>query len=516
MHAFSAPPTQYEIESWVFPHPGVRRLQNANNQQGPQRHSLHSVTPLMKANKEREESARLKKGHRRWHSNEHQLLRGVLHRSKQNESKGESTRTGNLKTMLEWSQPLGDRSGSPTQCVEEEAIQRDRPPLGPRLSGCSGGHIQGDGAVVGKGGTKGDSKQGNLEPKHHSSALRVPPEGESRRRGGSKTSQHRRCHSQGHLYSMLAAEVLVQKEAEAPCRGSGSVRSRRGMSQSQLCESPYGNPFQTVSHRRARSSDVGAIPSELLGASVSPSHRLHKQPWSQELSPQLPSSGHASHAATTTQTQQHLQPTTSNFHRSPAEALEFHSTDLKALLRSLSCRSWNMGFEPGPSGGACEFHFVVHFVIQRLAATRRASHPAPAWQSNCAQLTGIIAVSWNKSRDRQGSFEDRCARRSSHKQDAAESDTEEEPNPTFLGSLDYHNFLHSSKAKVPPSPNTSPHPGTAVTPRSRKFNKVEAALGDFNAPSIVLKNKSTHESPVSKLAHKVTHSSSRKASPETM
>ena len=371
MHAFSAPPTQYEIESWILPHPGVRRLQDASNQ-GLQRHSLHSVTPLIKATKEREERARLKSGHRRWHSNEHQLVRGGLHRSKENESQGESTRTGNLKTMLEWSEALGHRPGTPAQYGGEKVPQKDHHSLGPRLAGYSG-HIQGDGVVAEKGRTKGDSKQGILEPKHHSSVLRVPPEGEIRRRGGSKISQHRRCHSQGHLYSMLAADAPVEKDPEGLSRGSGSVRSRRGMSQSRICESPYGTQSQTVSHRWVRGSDVGARPSELLGASVSHSHRPHKQPWAQKLSPQLPSTGHASHATTkaTTQSQQHLQATPSYPQRSPATALKLHSADLKELLRSLSCRSRTMGAESGRSGGAGEFYFM----IQRLAVTRRVPLP---------------------------------------------------------------------------------------------------------------------------------------------
>lgn len=65
----------------MFPHPGVRRLRDAGSP-GPQRYSLHLMTPLMKGTKEREERARLKKGHRRWHSNDHQILHRGLQRSK--------------------------------------------------------------------------------------------------------------------------------------------------------------------------------------------------------------------------------------------------------------------------------------------------------------------------------------------------------------------------------------------------------------------------------------------------
>lgn len=271
MHTFSPTPTQYEIESWIFPHPGVRRLQDASNP-GPQRHSLHPVTPRVKATKEGEARARLKKGHRRWHSNENRIHHGGPHGSKENKSKGESVsvRTGSLMT-----------------------------------------------AEDGKGRTKRHSKQGILEPKHHSSALRVSPEGENRSRGDN------------------------------------------------------GMPFQTVSDSWNRRSDVAARPSELLGARVSPSHRPHKQPWVSKLSAPLPSSGHSS---LTKQTQQLLhQPSYSR--RQSATALELHSADLRALLRSLSCRSWTMGAESGPSEAVGESGFT----ILRLVVTHsKPPSPSPA------------------------------------------------------------------------------------------------------------------------------------------
>lgn len=114
MHMFSYKPTHYEIESWMSPHPVVRRLPDASNS-GPQRHSLHSVTPWVEGTKEREERARLKKGHRRWHSNEHQILNGRFHGSKENRRKGGTLGTGSLKTTLEWSMPAAEAH------VEEEA-----------------------------------------------------------------------------------------------------------------------------------------------------------------------------------------------------------------------------------------------------------------------------------------------------------------------------------------------------------------------------------------------------------
>jgi hypothetical protein len=104
MHTFSPISTQYEIESWIFPHPGVRRLQDARDP-GPRRHSLHPVTPLTRPSKEREDRTRLRKGHRRWHSNEHQILHNGLNRSKDDITKDGSTRTGSLKTTLERSEP---------------------------------------------------------------------------------------------------------------------------------------------------------------------------------------------------------------------------------------------------------------------------------------------------------------------------------------------------------------------------------------------------------------------------
>lgn len=127
MHTFSPTPTQYEIESWIFPHPSVRRLQDASKP-GPQRHSLHAVNPRVTVTKE-EERARLKKGHRRWHSNENRGLHGGPHRSKEGkgEGEGESVRTGGLKTTPEWSGPMGHHSGLTIHDGKEEASQRNRP-----------------------------------------------------------------------------------------------------------------------------------------------------------------------------------------------------------------------------------------------------------------------------------------------------------------------------------------------------------------------------------------------------
>lgn len=79
-------------------------------------------------------------------------------------------------------------------------------------------------------------------------------------------------------------------------------------------------------------------------------------------------------------------------------------------------------------------------------------------------------------------------------QDLAESDAEEELTPAFLGSLDYHSFLHgSSDVRVTSSPNTSMLPGTAVATKGNKLNNSESALGDCNTLRTSLKDKFTHK-----------------------
>ncbi|KAI7781120.1 hypothetical protein LA080_015240 [Diaporthe eres] len=366
MHTFSPTPTQYEIESWIFPHPGVRRLQDASNP-GPQRHSLHSVTPRVKVAKEGEERVRLKKGHRRWHSNENRIHHGGPHGSKENKRKGESVRTGSLKTTLEWSGPLGHHSGLTTQDDKEEASQRNRHSLEHHLVLCNG-NSQEDGVMMGKGRTKRNSTQDILESKHHSSALRVSPETENRSGGDRKISQNRRRHSQGHLNSLLTAKARIgEEEVKRLSRGFGSDKGRRS-----------------------------------------------------------------------------------------ATALELHSADLRALLPSLSCRSWTMGAELGPSEGA---------------------------------------VSHN---------------------DAAESDGEDEPNPAFLGSLDYHDFLHGTSVTQPLSRN--PFPDTtkpATTLRERRGQAIAEKAGSPEALRKLPKPELSvlTEIPVSLTASTISPSSSLTTAP---
>lgn len=110
MHTFSPISTQYEIESWIFPHPGVRRLQDARKpgpRSNPRRHSLHPVVPHGRPSGEREERARLKRGHRRWHSNEQEIVYSDLNRSKEDTAKERGLETGSLKTTVERGEPPG-------------------------------------------------------------------------------------------------------------------------------------------------------------------------------------------------------------------------------------------------------------------------------------------------------------------------------------------------------------------------------------------------------------------------
>ncbi|KUI55780.1 hypothetical protein VP1G_03164 [Cytospora mali] len=71
----------------------------------------------------------------------------------------------------------------------------------------------------------------------------------------------------------------------------------------------------------------------------------------------------------------------------------------------------------------------------------------------------------------------------------------EEPDPAFLGSLDYHNFLHSSlkvKPKVAKSPTSaSKFSAPPVTPNNRL--NVNRSLCDFNTPSTEFKAKSSKD-----------------------
>lgn len=260
----------------MSPHPVVRRLPDASNS-GPQRHSLHSVTPWVEGTKEREVRARLRKGHRRWHSHGPQMLNANLHGSKENSHKGGTPGTGSSKTTLEW--------------------------------------------------------------------------------------------------SMLAAEAHIEEEAQCLSRGSRSVKRRSGRAQSRHCESSYGVPSQTVSHRWAMGSDVGVRLGELPGAPVSPSHRPHKRPWASKISTPLHSTGHTSQA---TQTQQQQRPQSCSL-RQPATALDLPSADLRALLRSLSCRSQTMGAKSGPSEGLGESCFM----ILRLVVTQTPGSISPSICAGC-------------------------------------------------------------------------------------------------------------------------------------
>jgi hypothetical protein len=100
MHTFSHVSTQYEIESWIFPHPGVTRLQDERNPK-LRGHSLHSMNPLKTPPRKREERPRLRKRHQKWRSNEYQVPHNALKRKKENKIKEGSMRTLSLKTTVE-------------------------------------------------------------------------------------------------------------------------------------------------------------------------------------------------------------------------------------------------------------------------------------------------------------------------------------------------------------------------------------------------------------------------------
>lgn len=299
----------------MFPHPVVRRLPDASNS-GPQRHSLHSVTQPVAGTKEREERARLRKGHRRWHSHEHQILNAKFHGGKENKRKGGTPRTGSLKTTLEW--------------------------------------------------------------------------------------------------PMLAAEAHIEDEAQYLSRGSRGVKSRSGRAQSRLCESWHGTPSQTVSDRWGRGSGVGVRLGELPGAPVSPSHRPHKRPWVSKPSTPLHSTRQTSQA---TQTQQKLRPQSYSL-RQPATALDLPSADLKALLRSLSCRSWTMGAESDPSEGLGESCFTILRLVVTHTGPHFPQHLRMFYMRTArgAQLTihrpvcSVPERKWWSSRHPKGLVHTRCRR----------------------------------------------------------------------------------------------------------
>lgn len=328
---------------------------------------MDSVTPLMEAIREREERKRLRKGHRRWHSTEHRIPHGGFHGSKET----------SLKTTPEWLRTPGYSSGG-----KDKASHRHHHSFGHCVVGC-GEHIQEDGVVVGKERTRGTSRQDMSELKHHSTSL-----GQRRSRGRGNISQHSKCHSPGHLYSMLAGGLCIEEEGERLIKG-------------------FGGSLQTGSNRWSSSGDVGVRLGELLlTARGPPSHCPHKQPGVPKPTAPLPPTRHASH---TMPIQQLQRPPGYHSLRQPGTPVEPHESHLQASLPSLSRRSWTMGSQ----------------------STRSVPRDAP-------------------------------------QQDPAESDGEEEPSPAFLGSLDYHDFLHvSSQAKLTSSPiaSLSPLPITTTSPR---------------------------------------------------
>ncbi|KAJ0108018.1 hypothetical protein J7T55_008154 [Diaporthe amygdali] len=226
MHAFSTPPNQYEIESWLLPHPNVRRLQGARGS-APKRHSLQFMTPFVKETREKETRARLQKGHRRWHSNGHQILQDGPRGGRDTKGKGESLGVGNFKTAPEWSRALGHHPDLPPAYDEYEAPRRQRNLHGHHLV-VGDRHLRGDGVEgMESGRGRGDGKLGTSEPKQRFSAFGVPPGVEDQSRGDGK-KRHKRCRSHGHLYSTLGAGTLPEKELKELIGGFSSTRGRHG------------------------------------------------------------------------------------------------------------------------------------------------------------------------------------------------------------------------------------------------------------------------------------------------
>lgn len=109
MHTFSPISTQYEIENWISPHPGVRRLQDARNpspRRDP-RHSLHPVIPQGRPSGEKEKRARLKSGKRRWHPNEHGIVYNDPNSGKEDTAKEKNLKTDSLKITTGRWKPSG-------------------------------------------------------------------------------------------------------------------------------------------------------------------------------------------------------------------------------------------------------------------------------------------------------------------------------------------------------------------------------------------------------------------------
>lgn len=337
MHTFSPVSTQYEIESWIFPHPGVRRLQNARNPDTG-RQSLHAVTPLTRSTKEREGRARLRKGHQRWHSNEYQILHNGLHRNKGDKVRNVRPQPSELRVPRAVSYPI---AGSPM-----------------------GGHHIGV-SLTADSPTGGYSTAGF--PLKVSPTGGFPVGGDSLGRGDVKSSQDGKCHSQAQANPMLGAEACIEEEVGGLCLGAEDARSRNGRAQSRLCESLGGVPLQMVSNSRGRSGDNGVRPSEFLSI-VSSSHHPHKQLWVPKQTSLLPSTGHGLHP---TQIQL-LQRPPSYSHRQSAISLKSRPEELEGLLRSFSCRSRTMTAESGRLGGDGESQ--IHDPELVVAHNRPNSH----------------------------------------------------------------------------------------------------------------------------------------------
>ena len=105
-------------------------------------------------------------------------------------------------------------------------------------------------------------------------------------------------------------------------------------------------------------------------------------------------------------------------------------------------------------------------------------------------------------------------------QEPDNADSEEEPDPAFLGALDYHKFLHGStrlRSKVTQSPTgASSSSAPPVTPQTQ-FNR-EIVESDFLVPKTAFKTKpsTVRETSLPTLFNNTSQFLSEKESAETM
>ncbi|KAG8163605.1 hypothetical protein KVR01_006902 [Diaporthe batatas] len=290
---------------------------------------------------------------------------------------------------------------------------------------------------------------------------------------------HRRWHSNEHdiAYNDLnrRKEVTANERSLETGRLKTTVERWEPSDQSRHYEYMHDIPSQTVSRSGSRSGETCVRSSELLSA-VSSSHQPYKQPGMRTQSTRSTPLPLAGHGLPATQIQL-LHPPTYPQQKSTTA----HGSDAarsKGLSRSLACKSQAMEAESEPS---------------RVADLPVCQDRSPA---RADTLKG-------------------CREDAPCQQDMAEHEDQQELNPVFLGSLDYHSFLHTpSEANDTCFPKKPPLPGTTIALDAHKFIKVGAASHACNAPRISLNDRPANAPPVSSPSHQVTQSLSRQPFPE--